>query len=158
MNVYKWIALAVAKPPLHCHQQLVIQVPFGRSDLNFISFFQLSCKSFPAPDLPNVCHPASPLCASQTSSPGAWLQIGIGTAVQSHRHTKQFSYLVKPYQTFFIGPRCPWGPIYGSDSLSLSEWPCWNLTDVTLADEDTNSILTDNANRAMWQPGIQTCS
>ena len=25
MNVYKWIALAVAKPPLHCHQQLVIQ-------------------------------------------------------------------------------------------------------------------------------------
>ena len=32
----------------------------------------------------------------------------------------------------------------------------WNLTDVTLADEDTNAILTDNANRviqgnAMWQ-------
>ena len=24
-----------------------------------------------------------------------------------------------------------------------------NLTDVTLADEDTNSILTDNANRAI---------
>ena len=24
----------------------------------------------------------------------------------------------------------------------------WDLTDVTLADEDTNSILTDNANRA----------
>ena len=33
------------------------KVPFGRSDLNFISFFQLSCKSFPAPDLPNVCQP-----------------------------------------------------------------------------------------------------
>ena len=31
---------------------------------------------------------------------------------------------------------------------SLTERPCWNLTDVTLADEDTNSILTDNANRA----------
>ena len=26
---------------------------------------------------------------------------------------------------------------------------CVNLTDVTLADEDTNSILTDNANRAI---------
>ena len=25
--------------------------------------------------------------------------------------------------------------------------PCANLTDVTLADEDTTSILTDNANR-----------
>ena len=24
---------------------------------------------------------------------------------------------------------------------------CWDLTDVTLADEDTNSIQTDNANR-----------
>ena len=38
-----------------------------------------------------------------------------------------------------------------------------NLTDVTLADEDTNSILTDNANRAIqgnvamqvMQPGDQ---
>ena len=28
---------------------------------------------------------------------------------------------------------------------------CANLTDVTLADEDTNSILSDNANRAMEQ-------
>ena len=27
--------------------------------------------------------------------------------------------------------------------------PCVNLTDVTLADEDNNSILTDNANRAI---------
>ena len=26
---------------------------------------------------------------------------------------------------------------------------CADLTDVTLADEDTNSILTDNANRAI---------
>ena len=24
---------------------------------------------------------------------------------------------------FFIGPRCPWGPIYGSGCLSLSEGP-----------------------------------
>ena len=34
-------------------------------------------------------------------------------------------------------------------SNSVSETPFANLTDVTLADEDTNSILTDNANRAM---------
>ena len=31
----------------------------------------------------------------------------------------------------------------------LTDTPFWNLTDVTLADEDTNSILTDNANRAI---------
>jgi len=49
----------------------------------------------------------------------------------------------------FIGPRCPWGPIYGSGCLKLSELPLWNLTDMTLADEDTNSILTDNSNRAI---------
>ena len=43
----------------------------------------------------------------------------------------------------------------GSDlwvQVSLSEYKtlltCWDLTDVTLADEDTNSILMDNANRA----------
>ena len=34
-------------------------------------------------------------------------------------------------------------------SHSLSETPFANLTDVTLADEDTNSILTDNAYRAI---------
>ena len=32
---------------------------------------------------------------------------------------------------------------------SVSERPFVDLTDVTLADEDTNSILTDNANRAI---------
>ena len=32
---------------------------------------------------------------------------------------------------------------------SVSLTPCWNLTDVTLANEDTNSIPTDNANRAI---------
>ena len=31
----------------------------------------------------------------------------------------------------------------------MSEPPFANLTDVTLADEGTNSILTDNANRAI---------
>ena len=44
---------------------------------------------------------------------------------------------------------------------SVSHWltiPFWNLTDVTLADEDTNSILTDNAKgnprqcEATWSP------
>ena len=50
--------------------------------------------------------------------------------------------------TFLSDPGVP-GPIYGSQ-LSLTDWAsCANLTDVTLADEDTNSIRTDNANRAM---------
>ena len=31
----------------------------------------------------------------------------------------------------------------------VSPTPCVDLTDVTLADEDTNSILTDNAYRAI---------
>ena len=31
----------------------------------------------------------------------------------------------------------------------MSETPCVDLTDVTLADEDTNLILTDNANWAI---------
>ena len=49
---------------------------------------------------------------------------------------------------FLSDPGVP-GRIYGSSSLSLTEWAtCANLTDVTLADEDTDSILTDNANRA----------
>ena len=53
--------------------------------------------------------------------------------------------------SIFIGPRCPWGPIYGSGclSVSLSPRPFADLTDVTLVDEDTKSILTDNANRAI---------
>ena len=38
------------------------------------------------------------------------------------------------------------GPVL---SNSLTERPFANLTDVTLADEDTNSILTDNAKRAI---------
>ena len=55
------------------------------------------------------------------------------------------------------------GPVL---SNSLTEPPFANLTDVTLADEDTNSILTDNANRAIQgnvalqvtQPGGQICN
>ena len=50
----------------------------------------------------------------------------------------------------FIGPRCLWGLIYGFASLSLTHL-CADLTDVTLADEDTNSIPSDsdNVNRAI---------
>ena len=49
---------------------------------------------------------------------------------------------------FFIGPRHTWGPIYGSECLLLTHWLtdwhlCANLTDVTLADEDTNPILIE---------------
>ena len=63
---------------------------------------------------------------------------------------------------FFIGPRSP-GPIY-VPGLSLSEWETFvNLTDVTLADEDTDLILPDNTKRAiqgnlamqLTQPGRQ---
>ena len=51
-------------------------------------------------------------------------------------------------------------------SNSLTEPPFANLTDVTLADEDTNSILTDNDNRAnqgnvamqVTQPGKKICN
>ena len=50
------------------------------------------------------------------------------------------------FQSFFL---CTWGPIYGSCSLLLRETPCWDFTDVTLPDEDTNSLLTENANRAI---------
>ena len=48
----------------------------------------------------------------------------------------------------FIGPRSP-GPIYVSGCEYLSMRRLWNFTDVTLADEDTNSILTDKANRTI---------
>ena len=48
----------------------------------------------------------------------------------------------------FIGPRCPWSDLWIRLSLTNSH-TFWNLTDVTLADEDTNSILTDNANRSI---------
>ena len=48
---------------------------------------------------------------------------------------------------------------------SVTEPPLWALTDMTLADDDTDPILTDNANRAIQgnvsmqvtQPGSQLC-
>ena len=52
----------------------------------------------------------------------------------------------------FIGPRCPWGPIDGSWPMSVRHSVqvfFADLTDVTLADEDSNSISTDDVNRAI---------
>ena len=49
---------------------------------------------------------------------------------------------------FLSDPGIP-GPIYGSGSLSVCMRGFADLTDVTLVDEDTKSILTDNANRAI---------
>ena len=39
--------------------------------------------------------------------------------------------------------------IFGSVCPSLTPRPFADLTDLTLADEDTKSMLTDNANRAI---------
>ena len=41
--------------------------------------------------------------------------------------------------------------------FSETHWRLWNLTDVTLADENTNSILTDKVNRTM-QCGKRKCN
>ena len=49
---------------------------------------------------------------------------------------------------YFYRTQVNLGPIFGSGCLSLSTTPCVDLPDVTLVDEDTNSILTGNANRA----------
>ena len=64
---------------------------------------------------------------------------------------------------FLSDPGVP-GPIYGSSCLSLTEWAtCANLTDVTLADEDTKLCkwrhLVDkfatNASGAIWWSNLQ---
>ena len=50
----------------------------------------------------------------------------------------------------FIGPRCPWGPIYGSEPMSLTDSQTFtDFIDVTLADEDINSIPADDVDRAI---------
>ena len=46
----------------------------------------------------------------------------------------------------FIGPRYPWTDQWVWVSVTVR---FTDLTDVTLADEDTNSILTDNVKRAI---------
>ena len=50
-------------------------------------------------------------------------------------------------KTFLSDPGVP-GPIFVSGCPSVTHRRFADLSDVTLADEDTNSILTDNANRA----------
>ena len=57
---------------------------------------------------------------------------------------RTFTYL----KHFFIGPGYTQGIIFGSRSKFKHLTPCCNLTDVSLADEDTNSILTKDTNRA----------
>ena len=37
--------------------------------------------------------------------------------------------------------------------LGVIHSSCWNLTDMTLADEDTNSIPTDDCNQNLWKTG-----
>ena len=66
--------------------------------------------------------------------------------------------------SLFIGPRYPWSnlwvPVFLTATLSA------DLTHVTLADEDNNSIPTDDVNRAIIgnvamqvvTPGGQTCN
>ena len=49
----------------------------------------------------------------------------------------------------FIGPMCTRGPIYRWVLVSLTHSQTLNLTDVTLADKDTNSIPTDYVNMAI---------
>ena len=81
----------------------------------------------------------------------------------------EFVYLFLPHikcVPFLSDPGKPGVRSLGPDvCLSVTPTPCVDLTDVTLADEDTNSILTDNANRAIQgnvamqvtQPGGQLC-
>ena len=59
------------------------------------------------------------------------------------------SYLVP--QPFLLDPGVP--GVRSMGCLSQTEEPFADLTDVTLADEDTNLILTDNANRAIQVNG-----
>ena len=69
-------------------------------------------------------------------------------------HTLQGSLLDSTLQLYVcVGRGGPgisgtWSPIYGSQCLKLT-LPFAHLTDVTLADEDSNSIPTDDVNRAI---------
>ena len=68
------------------------------------------------------------------------------------RHFPPFIEMFTKDFMIFTGPRCLWGLVYGSRSLYLchSNTVCWDFAVVTLAVDDTNSILTDDANRAIW--------
>ena len=43
-------------------------------------------------------------------------------------------------------------------SMSLHTRTLLNFADVTLADDDTNSILADDVNRAIWNQAMQVTS
>ena len=67
------------------------------------------------------------------------------------QHSESFKFLSDPGKPGVrsLGPDvCP----------SLSKTPCVDLTDVTLVDEDTKSILTDDANRRRRIQYTQFCS
>ena len=71
--------------------------------------------------------------------------------MMANEHLYLFGLL--PLTQFLSDPGKPGVRSLGPD-VCLSVCPslrdlCVDLTDVTLADEDTNSILTDNANRAI---------
>ena len=52
-------------------------------------------------------------------------------------------------EIFLSDPGLSTGPIYGSSCLKQTDLGLWNFTDLTPADEDTNSILTDKVNRTI---------
>ena len=86
-----------------------------------------------------------------------WGQVrskALGEARDDARHRSKLGIFLIIFCRFLSDPGIP-GPFYGSYCLSLSERGCADFTDVTLADEDTDSILTDHANmehsKAMWQ-------
>ena len=86
---------------------------------------------------------------------GTWL----GLRNESFFLAKNFRFLSR--KSVFIGPRCTWSDLWVP--ISVSKRGCWNLTDLTLADQATNSIQADNTNMAiqgnvameMTQPGGQ---
>ena len=94
--------------------------------------------------LPPTRHAPMPLCLTslRTHNPPT----GLNTI---------YYVLWKQYSSLQLGkppvrkPRSP-GPIYVSGlSNYVSKLNLWNVTDVTLADEDTNSILTGKVNRTI---------
>ena len=127
--------------------------------------------------VPNFIGSCSDIWVSQACSETSWLltyvvfllvaiffcNFVLGRRVQNKKmrllHLKLLSLAWQgdSYSSFMISDFYRTQVYLGSDlwvRVSLTERPFWDLTDVTLADEDTNSIPTDNANRTikvMWQ-------
>ena len=88
-----------------------------------------------------------------------WMKIALAVKPSSlhiFQPSSPFSFRLLKTWKFLLDPGVPevrsMGPVLYN---SMSEPPFADLTDVTLADEDTNSILTDNANRAIQAENIQ---